>query len=118
MSTTTETSEIRRELNALARRIEGIESRLTRNGDAISGDLDLAGRMADIREISGRFFPGTCDFRSEFDPEYPDDRYVVVNVEASGNPREIVDLTCQWHECIRALSAELSGKLRLSVTPI
>jgi hypothetical protein len=43
---------------------------------------------------------------------------VVVNVEASGEPRAIVDWTCQWHDRIGQLSSELPGRLRLSVVPI
>ncbi len=115
MSVTTEADEIRQELAVLSRRIAAIESRLGENGNLLALD---AGHMAKVREITARLFPGKCDFTSEFDPEYPDDRYVVVNVEAKGDAPDIVDRTCQWHERIRTLSRELPGKLRLSVAPV
>src|SRR5687768_13503122 len=97
MSTTTDTDELRRELTVLARRVDAIESRLSENGATVSETADLSSRIADVREVTQRLFPGKCEFTSEFDPEYLDERYVVVNVESSGNPQDIVDRTCEWH---------------------
>jgi hypothetical protein len=116
MSTTTDTAEIRSELAALSRRVAAIECRLSENGNALHPALDSA-LMAKVREVTAQIFAGKCDFTDEFDPEYPDDRYVVVNVVATGDPQQIVDRTCEWHERIRSLSAELAGVLRLSVVP-
>jgi hypothetical protein len=117
MSTTSEASEIRQELAALARRLDAVEFRLAQNGIDTVADLGLSAGLADIRQITGQLFPGKCELTSEFDPEYPDDRYVVVNVEAEGDPHSIVDRTCKWHELIRQLSGDLPGRLRLSVVP-
>jgi hypothetical protein len=118
MSTTTDSDEIRRELSVLAQRVDAIESRLSENGADVFETADLSSRMADVREVTQRLFPGKCEFTSEFDPEYPDDRYVVVNVESSGNSQDIVDRTCEWHAQVRRLTGEPQGKLRLSVVPI
>jgi len=118
MSTTTDTDDIRRELQVLARRLEQVESQLAGNGVAIPDAADLGAQMSNVREITQALFPGRCEFTSEFDPEYPDDRYVVVNVEAKGEPRDIVDRTCEWHARILNLSDGLHGRLRLSVVPV
>jgi hypothetical protein len=116
MSTTT-IDDIRQELCALTSRVEAVESRLARNEVAEPPPFDLASIMAEVREITQELFPGKCEFTNEYDPEYPDDRYVVVNVEATGDPKEIVDLCCEWHERIRRLWPHLWDTLRLLVVP-
>jgi hypothetical protein len=116
MSTTTESSELRRALTHLTQRLEAIEARL--NGAAMPESIDLPGRLADVSQITRELFPGKCEFTSEFDPEYPDDRYVVVSVEATGDPRNIVDRSCEWHQRVRNLSADLERRLRLAVVPV
>jgi hypothetical protein len=117
MSTTTDTNDIRHEITMLASRVEAVERRLAQNGAAPPATFDLATVMADVRQITQELFPGPCEFTNECDPEYPDDRYVVVNVEATGSPKEIVDRSCLWHEHIRQLSTDLSDFLRLSIVP-
>lgn len=117
MSTTTNIDDIRQELNVLTSRVEAVESRLAQNGTALPSAFDLAGVMAEVREITQELFPGKCEFTSEFDPEYPEDRYVVVNVEASGDLKEIAERGCVWHERIRPLTAGEFGILRLSIIP-
>jgi hypothetical protein len=118
MSTSSaETGDIRHEVTMLASRIEAVERRLACNGAGAAAAFDLANVMTDVRDITQQLFPGKFEFTSEFDPEYPLDRYVVVNVEATGNPHEIVDRSCRWHERIRQLSADLSDYLRLFIVP-
>jgi hypothetical protein len=41
----------------------------------------------------------------------------VVNVEATGNLKEIAERGCVWDERIRRLSEALFGVLRLSIVP-
>jgi hypothetical protein len=72
MSTTTESSELRRQLTQLTHRLEVIEARL--NGAANPESVDLPGRLADVSQNTRELFPGKCEFTSESDPEYPDDR--------------------------------------------
>jgi hypothetical protein len=117
MSTTTDTNDIRQELTMLTSRLEAVEQQLAQNGSAPSAPFDLACVMAEVREITAEIFPGKCEFTSEFDPEYPDDRYVVVNVEATGEPKEIVDRCRKWHERIRQSWPDLWDTLRLFVVP-
>lgn len=117
MSTTTSADEIRQELALLTSRVEAVEARLAANGTAAPPGFNLADVMAEVREITQGLFPGKCEFTSEFDPEYPDDRYVVVEVEASGDLKEIAERGCTWHERIRPLTAGVFGILRLSIVP-
>jgi hypothetical protein len=84
---------------------------------AINEEFDLASVIRDVQEITQELFPGKCEFTHEFDPEYPDDRYVVVNVEAQGEPKELVDRSCQWDERIRQVPGYVFGKLRISIVP-
>ena len=116
MSTTSSTDEIRHELALLTSRVAAVEARLAGN-EAAGPPFDLAIVIAEVRAITQELFPGKCEFTSEFDPEYPDDRYVVVNVEASGELKEIVDRECRWHERIRQRWPNLWDTLRLLVVP-
>jgi hypothetical protein len=116
---TTAVDDIRKELSALSSRLEAVESRLAQNGDTRPDAPELPLRILDqVRAITQEIFPGKCEFTSEFDPEYPEDRYVVANVEATGDPKSIVDRCSQWHERVQELSSELFRNLRLSVVPI
>jgi hypothetical protein len=92
--------------------------RLLQSVDAPSEGFDLSSVIDNVRKITQELFPGKCEFTHEFDPEYPDDRYVVVNVEARGEPKELVDRSCEWSERIRRLPGYVFGKLRLSIMPI
>lgn len=117
MSATTEILALREVLNVLADRVEAVESRLAQNGSVPAATCDIARVMTDVREITQELFPGKCEFTSEFDPEYPEDQYVLVHVEATGSPKEIVDRSCLWDEGIRRIASELAGCVRLFVVP-
>jgi hypothetical protein len=117
MSTITDTNDIRHQLTMLSSRVEALERRLGQNGSAALAPFDLASVMPEVRAITQELFPGPCEFTHEFDPEYPEDRYVVVNVESSGEFKEILDRECCWHDRIRQLWPDLWDKLRLSVVP-
>jgi len=94
-----------------------LASQLRQSLDGPSQEFDFSSVIDDVRRITHELFPGKFEFTHEFDPEYPDDRYVVINVEASGEPKSLVDLSCRWSERIRQLSPDLFGKLRLSIVP-
>ena len=113
MSTTSGKNAFHGELTALVTRLDSTQSRFEKGIDAgLPRDLEGA-----IALVTAELFPGKCHYTTEFDHENPDDRYVVVNVEASGDPKEIVEQSARWHERVRQLSADLSGALRLSIVP-
>jgi hypothetical protein len=117
MSTTTEIAAIREELSDLAERLGAVESQLGKNGSAPSLPFDVAAVMADIRQITQEIFPGRFGFTYEHDPEYPDDQYLVVEVDATGTASEVVERSHEWHDRIRHLSQELAQDLRLLIVP-
>jgi hypothetical protein len=117
MSTTTSADEFRQALALLTSRVEAVEARLAQNGADPPPPLDLASVMTEVREITQKLFPGKCEFTSECDPEYPEDRYVVVEVEATGEPKEIIDRESVWDERIRQRWPNLWDTLRLLVVP-
>ena len=91
--------------------------RLQQSLDGTNKTFDLASVIDDVRRITQELFPGTCEFTEECDPEYPEDRYVVVDVEASGSPKELVDRSCEWHKRIDEIAPNSFGHLRLSIVP-
>ena len=91
--------------------------RLQQSLDGSDEAFDLASVIDDVRRITQEIFPGKCEFTDEYDPEYPEDRYIVVNVEASGEPKEIVDRSCEWHKRIEEFAPNSFGHLRLSIVP-
>jgi len=104
-------------LESLAQRVDALEQRLAvgvRPGPSMTS---LSAWMSDVKQITEELFPGPFSCSDEFDPEYPDDTYVVISVESTGDMRDVVRRRCEWHERIRALSPDLFGKLRLSISP-
>ena len=108
---------LREGLAILQHRVDVLEQRLGAE-DRIELSLSsLNTLLPDVQRITQELFPGPFSYSDESDPEFPADTYVVINVESTGDTPDVVRRRCQWHERIRALSADLFGKLRLSITP-
>ena len=103
---------------SLARRVDALEPRLATGTRVESLPSFLSAWMSDIKRITEDLFPGSFSCSHESDPEYPDDTYVVISVESTGDIRELVRRRCQWHDRIRVLAPELFGRLRLSISPL
>ncbi len=101
----------------LANRVDAVERRLGLNGAAMAAAVDLANVLPAVQQITQELFPGKCEFTHEFDPEYSDDRYMVVNAEATGDVNEIVDRCDLWDERIRQLRPDLWETLQLLIVP-
>jgi hypothetical protein len=117
MSTINSTDDLRLGLSILSSRVDDLERRLAKNDADTTAPYDMAAVMPEVLRITQELFPGPCELTHESDPEYPKDRYVVVNVEAAGDFKEILDRECVWHGRIRQLRADLWDKLILSVVP-
>jgi hypothetical protein len=104
-------------LESLAQRVDALEHRLAAGVRLEPSTSGLSLWMSEVKQITEELFPGPFSCNDEFDPEYPDDSYVVVSVESTGDMREVVLRQCEWHDRIRALSPDLFGKLRLSISP-
>lgn len=74
-------------------------------------------RLLDLCSLTQELFGCIPSFESAVDPDEPDFPFVVVTVDWSGDPRELIQRRIQWHERVRGLAAGDSGKLRLSVMP-
>jgi hypothetical protein len=104
-------------LESLAQRVDALEQQLAAGARPGPAALSLSALMPDVQQITEEMFPGPFSYDEESDPEYPQDTYVVVNVESRGEMREVIRRECEWHERIRALAPDQFGKLRLSISP-
>ncbi len=72
---------------------------------------------SEILRLTGELFPGDVTVDRMSDPEFPRESWVVLTVEATGEPREIIRRQCEWHERVaREFPGRFPG-LRLSVCP-
>jgi hypothetical protein len=118
MATVVNIDDIRLELAVLSSRVAALERERRQNGRAEStAPFDLASVMPEVRRIAQELFPGPYEFVDKFDPEYPDDRYVLVRVEATGDIKEIADREEVWDKRIRQMWPDLWDTLRLFVVP-
>jgi hypothetical protein len=113
----TQPEDLREGLAILQHRVDALEKRVVANTHSEMSMTRLSGLIPDVKQITQELFPGPFSWDVESDPEYPDDAYVVINVEATGDMQGMVLRQCHWHERIRALSVDLFGKLRLSIIP-
>jgi hypothetical protein len=91
--------------------------RLLKSVEPSAEKFNLAEVIDVVRKVTQDIFPGKCEFTHEFDPEFPGDRYVVVNVEAKGEPKELVHHSENWHKQIEAVVPNSFGNLRLLIVP-
>ncbi len=112
-----EPEDLREGLVLLQQRVDALEKRVAAEARPGLSMSSLTALIPDVQRITQELFPGPFSWGDESDPEFPDDTYVVVNVEATGDIEDVVRRRCQWHERVRALSADLFGKLRLSIIP-
>ncbi|MEK6259702.1 MAG: hypothetical protein AABP62_13880 [Planctomycetota bacterium] len=82
--------------------------------------VDELGSSADWSEVlrlTEQMFSGAVSVERMSDPESPRESWVVLTVEASGEPQEIVRRQCEWHERVaREFPGQFPG-LRLSICP-
>ena|SRR5436190_6703711 len=70
-----------------------------------------------IVEVSERLFPGPVRFEFSYDPESPDDEWLVFDVVAQGEYKDYCDREFQWHEEVRKIVPGALGEFRLCVMP-
>ena len=68
-----------------------------------------------IVRITQEFFPGEVSIEIMNDSEYPDDSFHVVEVEATGEIRDIVARRVKWHQRIGELSPGLVLPISLAI---
>ncbi len=78
--------------------------------------LQAADTIGRILDITTELFPGEVAVGNSADPEFPDDRFVVFTVDASGELDEILDRECEWLRRVAAITPGTHA-FRLSVHP-
>ena len=112
-----EQEDVRKGLVLLQHRVDALEKRLAADAPPGLSNSSLTALIPDVKRITQDLFPGPFSCGNESDPEFPEDTYLVVSVESTGDVQDVVRRRCQWHERIRELSGDLFGKLRLSIIP-
>ena len=60
--------------------------------------------MADVMRVTQELFPGDVSVHAMNDPEYPHDRFTVIEARASGTIEEVVGRRAEWHKRVTRLS--------------
>lgn len=77
----------------------------------------LEAKLAAARRITEELFPGEITIETDFDPEYPSEEFVVFNVRATGETKELLDRQCEWHRRIAAIVPADGESFRISIDP-
>ena len=77
--------------------------------------IELAHQLLAI--TAENFPPGPLEISLEFDPDEPDEKYLVFTVEASGDSSSLLALRHQWHLAVAGVVGGDAIKYRLSVYP-
>lgn len=70
-----------------------------------------------IVQLTEQLFPGAVSVELLTDPESSAETFIVLNVEAHGDPQELIGRQCQWHERVAALASAQANCYRLSIDP-
>lgn len=85
--------------------------------------LDLAeehgiGEQLDaVLELTQQMFPGPMTAQIVADPECPHDRSIVLDVEATGEFRDIIQRECEWHRELQRIIPGHLEAVALSIMP-
>ncbi len=96
-------------LNDLSAGSNAAQSKHGRANDELSQHL--------LAITADKFPPGALEISLEFDPDEPDEKYLVFTVEATGETRELLDRRHQWHLAVADVVGEDAIKFRLSIYP-
>lgn len=105
------------QLATLELRVKALEMRLEKTDTPSSNCFDIAPILPELMNITQEIFPGEARVNLESDPEFPEETYFVVDVQASGTSEEILNRRGKWHERVRQVSPDCFGNVRLSITP-
>ena len=105
-------------LEGVVRRLEGrvqaLEERLEPNRSDREMPADVSSLLADVTRVTQELFPGYVSVHVMSDPEYPQDRFTVIEAQASGNVLDVVDRRAEWHRRVARLSPSCAA-LRLTL---
>ena len=71
--------------------------------------------ISEIVRMSRELFPGPVSVEVMSDPEAPGESWTVLNVEAKGDPKDIVKSRCEWHERLARQFPDAVSTVQLSI---
>lgn len=83
----------------------------------LARQLGIGQQIFEVAEFTRSTFPGPFAAEAEFDPEWPDDRWICFYVEAEGSFDEILEREAEWGRQIESLVAPHLDAVTLFVTP-
>jgi hypothetical protein len=103
-----------RVVGLLERRVQALEELLEPSRPSFEMPADLSTLMAEVMRVTQELFPGHVTVQVMTDPEYPQDRFTVIEAQASGDIADVVDRRAEWHRRVARLSPSCSA-LRLTL---
>lgn len=83
----------------------------------LATELGIGDKFEAIFELTQQMFPGPVSLETGYDPEWPEDRWIAFDVEASGTFQEIIQRECAWHRELVNLIPGRLGAVCISVFP-
>lgn len=83
----------------------------------LAGELGIGESIYSIIDITREMFPGLVVAHVIVDPEWPEDRAIVFDVEATGEPRDITELQIEWNRRIQVLIPTRLDVVALCIMP-
>jgi hypothetical protein len=112
-------ADLEREVQSLRVAAESLAKQQTSDAPIEPGGTnDFHGTVSAIVKLTQQLFPGPVSIELLADPESPADAFVVLNVEASGDEKRLLERQCEWHERIAALTERDTIAFRLSIHPL
>ena len=105
---------LHREVGLLERRVQALEERLESKRPVSEVPVDLSNLLADVVCVTQELFPGQVSLQVMSDPEYPQERFTVIEAQTSGDVPDVVDRRAEWHRRVTRLSP-LCSTLRLTL---
>lgn len=110
-----ECSNLRRELFELRQLVE-LRSLGAASSHSALEPTDFNEVIPEIIRITNELFPGTASIELDDDSEEGGELFTIINVTASGDPKEIVERRCRWHDLVSAICP--SCRFRISIVPM
>ena len=85
--------------------------------DQSERDAKSIANLSDVVRMTQELFSGQVSTEVMSDPESPSESWVVLSVETTGDPKELVKRRCEWHERLARQFPECVRNLRLSICP-
>lgn len=83
----------------------------------LQGGDPSQGSLAEILQVTKDIFGGLVEVENGFDPDFPDEQWLVIIVENEGTTREILDREMDWHQRVLKVNPDYTSHVRLCIFP-